>query len=132
MLATTSVSWRREEPSTQQRRYGQSVADVQREIAGAGVGWSTSGQHVLFGDRQERWPGYTARVATLAGAIWSQHDLPYRTLSAVAHAEVLGLTRNLASMTPGASTLRPVPDAATTIWLWQEAYLVSGCAGTDS
>jgi hypothetical protein len=114
------------DPGEDRSGYGQSAADIQSEIAGAGVGWSTSGQHVLFGDRQERWPGYTARVATLAGAIWSQHDLPYRTLSAVAHAEVLGLTRNLASMTPGASALRPVPDDATTMWLWQDAYLVSG------
>jgi hypothetical protein len=114
------------DPREARSGYGESVADVQKEIAGAGVGWSTSGKQVLFGDRQERWPRYTARVATLVGAIWPKRDLPYRMLSAVAHAEVLGLTRNLASVTPGASALRPVPDDATTMWFWQDAYLASG------
>ena len=104
--------------------YGESVADVRKEIGG--LGWRESGQSVVFDGGKESWPGYTERAGKLVSAIWPQGDLPYRMLSAVAHAEVLGLARNLASQAPGVSAVRPVPGPAAEVWLWQDAYLVLG------
>lgn len=53
---------------------------------------------------------------------WPQEKLPYAQLSAVAHAELLGLERNLAR---GEPLLRVAPDDDGA-WLWQDTYLVVG------
>jgi hypothetical protein len=74
----------------------------------------------------ESWPGYTERAAQLVERIWPQRKLPYAVLSAVAHAELLGMTRSLgplASQAAGRSAPASPDDA---LWLWQDAYLVLG------
>jgi hypothetical protein len=50
--------------------------------------------------------------------------MPYAVLSAVAHAELLGLARNI----PRLGTARLTGDAAhpAGFWLWHDAYLVLG------
>jgi len=111
-------------PGEDRSGYGEAPADVRTEIAD--LGWSESGQAVVFAGGQESWPGYTERAGKLLSAIWPQGDLPYRMLSAVAHAEVLGLARNLAPPAPGASGVRPAPGPAAEVWLWQDAHLVLG------
>ena len=78
-------------------------------------------------------PRYTQRVAGLVPQVWPQPGLPYAVLSAVAHAELFGLARNLgqrpvarqASQAGTAMALHPVPDPSG-FWLWHDAYLVSG------
>lgn len=54
--------------------------------------------------------------------------MPYAVLSAVAHAELLGLARNLP--TPGTAgrtedAVRPVASQAG-FWVWHDAYLILG------
>jgi hypothetical protein len=104
--------------------YGESVADVRTEISG--LGWSEVNGSVMFGGDREPWLRYTDRAEKLIGNIWPQSGLPYRMLSAVAHAELPGLTRNLISMQPDTSVPRLTPGPATVLWLWQDAYLVLG------
>lgn len=78
-------------------------------------------------------PSYTERVADLVQHVWPREKLPYAILSAVAHAELLGLTRNLGRLSSGATpsqttasaTLRSVPDHSG-VWFWQDTYLVTG------
>lgn len=100
------------------------LADVQEDIGG--LGWSEVSGSVMFGGSKESWLGYTDRTAKLVGNIWPQGGLPYRVLSAVAHTELLGLTRNLTPMQPGTSVPRPATGSATALWLWQDSYLVLG------
>jgi len=52
-------------------------------------------------------PGYGERIAQMVGLIWPQHTPPYAVLSAVAHAELPGLTRSLSDPGDG---LDPRPD----------------------
>ena len=69
-------------------------------------------------------PGYGERIAQMVGLIWPQHTPPYAVLSAVAHAELPGLTRSLSDPGDG---LDPRPDpAGSTLWLWWGTYLVLG------
>jgi hypothetical protein len=83
--------------------------------------------------RGQSLPNYTERVADLIQQVWPQHKLPYALLSAVGHAELVGLTRNLAQLPTIATrsraatvtTLRPMPDRAG-LWFWHDTYLVSG------
>lgn len=130
-----------EDPS----EYGESVEEVRRDIAE--LGWSVgnqAGKHepdasarsvgkhaamspvVLPDGRSEPWKSPTDRVADLVKNIWPQGGFPYRRLSAVAHAELWGMSLNLAPMSPGARVLRPTPTPGTALWLWQDAYLVAG------
>lgn len=111
-------------PGEDRSDYGESVADVQKEIYS--LGWRATSESVAFGDNKESWLQYTDRAAKLIRNIWPQDGLPYRMLSAVAHAELLGLARNFTSPRPGTSVPRPAPGPATVLWLWQDAYLVLG------
>jgi len=111
-------------PGEDQSGYGESVADVQQEIED--LGWSEARGSVMFGGNKESWLGYTDRAAKLVGNIWPQGGLPYRELSAVAHAELLGLTRHLIAMQAGTPRPRPAPGPATALWLWRDSYLVLG------
>ena len=77
-------------------------------------------------DSTEPWLNYTERAAKLVERIWPQRKLPYAVLSAVAHAEFLGLQRNLAPAPAGAQGLRPAAGPDTALWLWQDTYLVLG------
>jgi hypothetical protein len=72
------------------------------------------------------WPSYTDRIAQLVENIWPQGRMPYAVLSAVAHAELLGFTRNVGQAQRGTvPSLRPTPDR-TGHWLWYDAYLAAG------
>jgi hypothetical protein len=83
--------------------------------------------------REATLPGYSERVAAMMEAIWPQPKLPYAQLSAVAHAELLGLTRNLTHLPrpprgaqdPPVTVLRPTPDQEG-FWFWQDTYLAGG------
>lgn len=130
-----------EDPS----EYGESVEKVRQDIAE--LGWSAGDRAdtrepdasaraagkktalspaVLPDGRKEPWIGPTDRVADLVKNIWPQGGFPYRRLSAVAHAELWGMSLNLAPVSPGARVLRPAPVPGTALWLWQDAYLVAG------
>jgi hypothetical protein len=128
-----------------QSGFGEGVEDIQRDIAE--LGWSIGDRAkrrepdggsgtaskkailspVMLPDgRKESWRGPTDRVADLVKNIWPQGGFPYRRLSAVAHAELWGMSLNLAPVSPGARVLRPTPIPGTALWLWQDAYLVAG------
>jgi hypothetical protein len=81
---------------------------------------------VLADGRKEPWRSPTDRIADLVKNIWPQGAFPYRRLSAVAHTELWGLSLNLAPVSPGAGVPRPAPAPGTSLWLWQDAYLVAG------
>lgn len=105
--------------------YGELPDEVAEEIARLGPGWTHRRESVSFDGHTVAWPGYTERVTHLARLIWPQQErLPYAVLSAVAHAELLGLVRNLAAPADGGD-LRPDAAGAAT-WLWHDAYLVIG------
>jgi len=55
-----------------------------------------------------------------------QPRLSYAVLSAVAHAELIGLQRNLTQPVDQARDLRPAPGPASALWLWQDTHLVLG------
>lgn len=116
------------DPDEDRSGYGESVADVQNEVDD--LGWTSTcnrnGTSVSFGDTTEPWPSYTERAAKLVERIWPQRKFPYTVLSAVAHAELLGLQRNLAPSPIGTPGLRPAPGPDTALWLWQDTYLVLG------
>jgi hypothetical protein len=117
------------DPKEDRSGYGESVADVQQEIRDLGWAFDNSGPRVSFGadkDDAQRWLTYTERVAALIERIWPQRKLPYAALSAVAHAELLGLQRNLAPSRHGVPSRRPVGGPETVLWLWQDSYLVLG------
>jgi hypothetical protein len=99
--------------------------EVAKEIRSLGQGWThRRNSSVTHDENTVTWPGYSERVTQLVRHIWPQHKLPYAVLRAVAHAELLGLTRNLA--TPGHG-LDPRPDpAGSALWLWQDTYLALG------
>jgi hypothetical protein len=76
--------------------------------------------------QEQVWPSYTERAAALVSNIWPQHKLPYAALSMVAHAELLGLTRNLGRLQADAVTnLRLIRDP-TEMWFWHDTYLAAG------
>lgn len=107
--------------------YGELPEDVKQEIDSAGLTWGwrkRDGRPALFCG-EEPWPSYTERTANLVAKIWPQQKLPYAVLSAVAHAELLGLQRNL-GQPPGSRSLRVAPEPGTALWLWQDTYLVIG------
>jgi len=116
-------------PDDDPDEYGESVAGVRQEISALGWSCSKSGA-VSFGGgasaATESWPGYTKRAASLVEKIWPQPRLPYAVLSAVAHAELLGLQRNLAPPAVQGRDSRPAPSPDSLLWLWQDAYLVLG------
>jgi hypothetical protein len=107
--------------------YGQLPGVVEQEITQLGLGWtwSDSGRKLSWGDLRETWPSYTDRVGVLAGRIWPQPKLPYAVLSAVAHAELLGLIRNISPLRGEHRPWRLAPDPVG-LWLWQNAYLLLG------
>jgi hypothetical protein len=72
------------------------------------------------------WPSYTERSAALVENVWPQRRLPYAVLSAVAHAELLGMQRSLTQSAAGTLELRPAPGPCTALWLWHDTYLVLG------
>ena len=115
-------------PDDDRAEYGESVADVQLEIDA--LGWTCGkSDQVLFGEdgaSKEFWLSYTERAANLVGKFWPQPKLPYAVLSAVAHAELLGLQRNLIRRTAQPRGLQPTAGPASALWLWQDAYLVLG------
>jgi hypothetical protein len=117
------------DPDEDPSEYGESVADVQQEIHDLGWICNNSGRRVSIGshkDGTEPWLNYTERAAKLVERIWPQRKLPYAVLSSVAHAEFLGLQRNLAPSPVGARGLRPTTGPDTLLWLWQDTHLVVG------
>jgi hypothetical protein len=127
-------------PDEERSEYGELPEAVAQEIGCLGPSWrwktwGRSGALVSWGEAEEEqqsWPSYTWRVEDLVRHIWPQQKMPYAVLSAVAHAELLGLARNLAPRCladrprPGGGTdLRPAGDP-TGFWLWHDAYLVLG------
>ena len=109
----TSAYW--EEPSL-----------VEEEIKEYGFALGQDGRRVHWedkGPKREPWLSYTDRVAKLARFAWSSEvpKCPCAFLSTVPHAEVLGLSRNLAALPDGAPELRP-----RVFWLWLDAYLSVG------
>lgn len=106
--------------------YGELRDDVAHEIRGLGQNWAYDRRNcsVTHDGHTMTWPGYTERVTLLVRFIWPQQKLPYAMLSAVAHAELLGLTRHLSA---SGSDLEPGPDPAdSALWLWQDVYLALG------
>ena len=104
-------------------RYGELPDEVTGQIMD--LGWTfTRRRRVSYDGKTVAWPSYSERVAQLVRHIWPQHKLPYATLSAVGHAELLGLTRNLAAPRDG-HDLRPDPSGSA-MWLWHNTYLVLG------
>ncbi|MDA8266701.1 MAG: hypothetical protein M0T79_15445 [Actinomycetota bacterium] len=110
------------QPDGDPAEYGELPEQVERDAASFGLNLKGTPRDTCNG---EGWPSYTERVAKLVSNIWPQPKLPYAVLSAVAHGELLGLTRNVGSKPEGAASLRPVQDASGT-WLWYDAYLASG------
>jgi hypothetical protein len=127
-------------PDEDRSEYGELPEAVEQEIGHLGPAWTwktwgRSGASVSWGEGKEEeqsWPSYTYRVEDLVRHIWPQQKLPYAVLSAVAHAELLGLARNLPP--PGIANrprlrertaLRPVSDPAG-FWLWHDTYVVLG------
>ena len=114
-------------PEEDESAYGELPEDVGEEIhrLGLTVEWKeVDGRRGLVCG-EEHWLSYTDRVATLVHHVWPQPRVPYAVLSAVAHAELLGLARNLCPPSDEAQSLRPVPDVSG-IWLWHDTYLVLG------
>jgi hypothetical protein len=125
-------------PDEDPSEYGELPEAVGQDIRSLGPKWSwhPSGTWVSWGDQQEQkqsWPHYSDRAVDLVRCIWPQEKMPYAVLSAVAHAELLGLARNLpAPDAEGSSAVgmlrdavRPVADPAG-FWLWHDTYLVLG------
>lgn len=132
------------DPADEASEYGETVESVRQDITK--LGWSVpqpkdacptnikhtgknkAGSSVVFdpGKKPEPWRRPTERVADLVKNFWPQGGLPYRRLSAVSHAELLGLSLNLAPISPDSSVLRPAPTPDAALWLWQDAYLVCG------
>lgn len=115
-------------PEEDRADYGESVTSVQQEIRALGWTCNEPGPRVSFGDEgagKESWLNYTGRAASLVARIWPQPRLPYAMLSAVAHAELHGLQRNLTQPADQPQDLRPAPGSASAVWLWQDTYLVS-------
>lgn len=127
-------------PDEDRSEYGELPEAVTQEIGCLGPNWSwktwgRSGALVSWGEAEEEeqsWPSYTCRAEELVRDIWPQRKMPYAVLSAVAHAELLGLARNLATpdvadrpRPAGGTDLRPVGDPSG-FWLWHDAYLVLG------
>jgi hypothetical protein len=111
---------------------------VRQEIRDLGPDWTChpSGAWVSWGDQEEQkesWPGYSDRAADLVRWIWpEQEKMPYAVLSAVAHAELLGLARGIPGPGPARPSATTAPDAIRPVvgparlWLWHDAYLVIG------
>lgn len=116
-------------PDEDRSDYGELPEAVEQEARG--LGFEIDRNRLLC--RGQSLPTYTDRVASLVQHVWPQAKLPYALLSAVAHAELLGLTLNLGQLssiptssdTAPWSTLRPVPDRSG-VWFWQDTYLVAG------
>lgn len=111
--------------------YGELPGEVKQEVSSLGLALKTGGRQLVCGE--EVWPDYADRVATLVQAVWPQPRVAYAVLSAVAHAGLLGIGRNLSSLRDevkggsagGVTSLRPVPDP-TGFWFWHDTCLVSG------
>ena len=103
--------------------YGEVPAHVERDAASLGITFDRQGGRI--GCQGEVWPSYSERVALLVNSVWCQARLPYAVLSAVAHGEVLGLTRNVGSNPGEAASLRPVRGTNWT-WFWHDTYLACG------
>lgn len=112
------------EPEDKPSEYGELLEAVERDIASVGL-TSERRNGVLFCG-QEALPSYTKRAGSLVAKIWPQEKLPYSVLSAVAHAELLGLQRNLVESCHSSAGLQIRPGPATGMWLWQDTYLVIG------
>ena len=103
--------------------YGEVPEQVERDAASFGITFErAAGRTACQG---EVWPSYSERVALLVSSVWPQTRLPYAVLSAVAHGELLGLTRNVGSKPGEAASLRPARGANWT-WLWHDTYLAAG------
>lgn len=116
-------------PEEDRSEYGELPSGVEQEALDLGFKIDPKGLVC----RDQSWPNYTDRVMSIVQQIWPQPKLPYAMLSAVAHAELVGLTRNLGqpaaisarSQAATAITLRPVADQAG-LWFWHDTYLVAG------
>lgn len=123
--AVTSLKLGDEEDSSQ---YGELPGDVMAHAKKLSIILESklvNGRKVrCCGD--QRWLSHTDRVAQLVEHVWPQRRMPYAVLSAVAHAELLGLTRNAGLAAPGSPpSFRPAPDP-TGLWLWQDTYMAVG------
>ena len=112
------------EPEESPSEYGELPEAVMEDAASVGLTREQSGKVVFSGE--EQWPSYTRRAASLVAKFWPQENLPYAVLSAVAHAELLGLQRNLVHTPHDPPGLRVAPGPGTGLWLWQDTYLVIG------
>jgi hypothetical protein len=118
--------------------YGELPDTVMQEIRNLGPDWTChpSGAWVSWGngeEQKETWPGYSDRAADLVRRIWPQQEkMPYAALSAVVHAELLGLARGIPRPGPAKPTATTAPDAIRAdlgparLWLWHDAYLAIG------
>lgn len=112
--------------------YGELPQAIEKEISD--LGFDFSPKRAKANDRrrppgrfscgEEVWPGSTQRVAALVKCFWPEPKLPYAVLSAVAHGELLGLSRSL-TWRDGESQPRPAAGDAD-LWLWHDAYLTIG------
>ncbi|HTT92594.1 MAG TPA: hypothetical protein VMF65_23775 [Acidimicrobiales bacterium] len=95
---------------------------VREEIRDYGFALSHDDKSVTWDEEKEFLPGYTDRTSQFVKHVWSgdASGFAYRFLSAVAHAEVLGLVRNV-ELTGGADHLQPEP-----FWIWFDTYLTVG------
>ena len=109
-----------EDPS----QYGELPGEVDAAIAALGPVWTYTSKKTTQRCRGESWQGPTVRVTGLVKHFWPQPDIPYRTLSAVAHGELLGLSRNM--RLDNSCGLRPMQGPSNAVWLWVDTYLVLG------
>ena len=114
-------------PDEDRSEYGELPEDVEQEITRLGPTWTwnDSATRVSWGEGKQAWPSYTDRVEELVCRIWPQSKMPYAVLSAVSHAEMLGLARSIVRLPGKVKTLRPASDP-TGFWLWHDAYLALG------
>jgi hypothetical protein len=112
------------EPEDNPSEYGELAEAVKQDIATVGLTSERRNGVLFYG--QEPLPSYTKRAGSLVAKIWPQEKLPYSVLSAVAHAELLGLQRNLVDSGQSSPGLQIRPGPATGMWLWQDTYLVIG------
>jgi hypothetical protein len=112
------------EPEDKPSEYGELPEAVEQDIASVGLTAERRGGALFCG--QEALPSYTKRAGSLVAKIWPHEKLPYSVLSAVAHAELLGLQRNLVDSGQSSPGVQIRPGPATAMWLWQDTYLVIG------
>lgn len=111
--------------------YGELPPAVEKEIADLGLDFRPKRANVKggrprgpFSCGEEKWLSYASRTEALVGCFWREPRMPYAVLSAVAHGELLGLSRTM-TWRGGERQSRPAVGDAE-LWLWHDAYLTLG------